>query len=104
MINGNLTKDEHKSLRAKYTADSDNLAAANAGLRSEIESVLSCKHERMAWTGHFTKFEALETIDRKMVTHLIHSIRVLAKDEIEISFNYQIEYDNAVEFFGKEAV
>ena len=104
MINGNLTKDEHKALRAKYAADSDKLTTANIGLRSEIEAVLSCKHERMAWTGHFTKFEALETIDRKMVTHLIHSIRVIAKDEIEICFNYQIEYDNAVEFFGKEAV
>jgi hypothetical protein len=104
MINGNLTKDEHKTMRAKYAADSDKLSAANAGLRSETEAVLSCKHERMAWTGHFTKFETLETIDRKMVTHLIHCIRVLAKDEIEIHFNYQLEYDNAVEFFGKEAV
>jgi DNA invertase Pin-like site-specific DNA recombinase len=104
MINSNLTKDEYKALKAKYAADSDKLTAANAGLRNEIEAVLSCKHERMAWTGHFTKFENLETIDRKMVAHLIHSIRVLGKSEIEINFNYQYEYDNAVEFFGKEAV
>ena len=103
MINGNLTKDEHKALKAKYTADSDTLVTANAGLRNEIEAVLSCKHERMAWTGHFTKFETLDTIDRKMVMHLIHSIRVLGKSEIEINFNYQFEYDNAVEFFAKEA-
>jgi hypothetical protein len=103
MINGNLTKDEHKALKAKYAADSNRLIAANAGLRNEIESVLSCKHERMAWTGHFTKFQELETIDRKMVMHLIHSIRVLSKSEIEINFNYQLEYDKAVEFFAKEA-
>jgi DNA invertase Pin-like site-specific DNA recombinase len=104
MINGNLTKDEYKALKAKYMTDSDSLTTANVGLRNEIESVLSCKHERMAWTGHFTKFESLDTIDRKIVTHLIHSIRVLGKSEIEISFNYQFEYDNAVEFFAKEAV
>jgi len=102
MINGNLTKDEFKALKAKYAADSEKLLAANAGLRNEIESVLSCKHERMAWTGHFTKFQNLDTIDRKMVVHLIHSIRVLGKSEIEINFNYQLEYDNAVEFFAKE--
>jgi len=104
MINGNLTKDEYKALKTKYATDSDTLTTANAGLRNEIESVLSCKHERMAWTGHFTKFESLDTIDRKMVVHLIHSIRVLGKSEVEINFNYQLEYDNAVEFFAKEAV
>ncbi len=103
MMNGNLTKDEHKALKAKYAVEIDTLIAANAGLRNEIEAVLSCKHERMAWTGHFTKFESLDTIDRKMVMHLIHSIRVLSKSEIEINFNYQFEYDNAVEFFTKEA-
>ena len=103
MINGNLTKDEHKAFRAKYTTDGDKLTTANASLRNEIEAVLSCKHERMAWTGHFTKFESLVTIDRKMIAHLIHSIRVLGKSEIEISFNYQLEYDNAVELFAKEA-
>ena len=90
MINGNLTKEEHKSLRAKYTTDSDILTTANAALRNEIEAVLSCKHERMAWTEHFTKFETLDTIERKMLIHLIHSIRVLSKSEIEINFNYQL--------------
>ena len=103
MINGNLTKDEYKALKAKYTAESDTLIAANAGLRCEIESALSCRHERMAWMGHFTRFENLDAIDRKMVMHLIHSIRVLGKSEIEISFNYQLEYESAVALLRKEA-
>ena len=103
MMNENLTKAEFKALKAKYAEDSDRLTAANAGLRNEIEAVLSCKHERLAWTGHFTKFETLETIDRKMVAHLIHSIRVVGKSEIEINFNYQLEYDNAVELFAKHS-
>jgi hypothetical protein len=55
----------------------------------------------MAWTGHFTKFENLETIDRRMVIHLIHSIVVLGKKELEITFNYQIEYENASAFVQK---
>ncbi|MCL2853593.1 MAG: recombinase family protein [Defluviitaleaceae bacterium] len=103
MMNGNLSKDEYKSLKGAYSADSDTLAIANAKLRNEIESVLSCRHERMAWTGHFTKFENLDSIDRRTVIQLIHSIRVLGKSEIEISFNYQLEYDSAVELFHKEA-
>ena len=103
MMNGNLNKGEFKSLKGKYTEDADTLIAANAKLRNEIEAVLSCKHERMAWTEHFTKFENLDHIDRKMVMHLIHSIRVFGKSDIEIAFNYQFEYENAVVLFEKEA-
>ena len=103
MMNGNLTKEEHRALKDKYSQDAEMLITANAQLRNEAEAVLSCRHERMAWTGHFTKFESLDTIDRRTVIHLIHSIRVLGKNEIEISFNYQLEYDNAVELFTKEA-
>ena len=103
MMNGNLSKDEHKALKSKYANDMEFLADANARLQSEIEAVLSCKHERMAWTEHFTKFENIEAIDRRMVIHLIHSIVVLGKKELEITFNYQIEYENASSFVRKEA-
>ena len=99
MMNSNLSREEHKALKDGYSVDAENLAKANVRLQTEIEAVLSCKHERMAWTGHFTKFESLETIDRRMVMHLIHSIRIISKTEIEINFNYQLEYDNAVELF-----
>lgn len=103
MMNGNLSKDEHKALKVKYADDAVLLTDANARLQSEIEAVLSCNHERMAWTGHFTKFENLEAIDRRMIIHLIHSIVVLGKRELEITFNYQIEYENASSFVRKEA-
>ena len=103
MMNGNLSKDEHKALKAKYSVDAETLAAANEKLHKEIEAVLSCRHERLAWTEHFTKFENLDGIDRRTVMHLIHSIRVLGKTELEISFNYQLEYENAVDLFQKEA-
>ena len=96
MINGNLNKDEYKALKGKYA---DSLAAANARLEDEVEAVLSCRHERMAWMEHFKKFENLDAIDRRTVINLIHSIRVLGKTEIEITFNYQLEYENAVELF-----
>ena len=99
MMNDNLSKVEYKALKDGYSIDADTLVAANARLQTEIEAVLSCKHERLAWMGHFTKFENLEAIDRRTVIHLVHSIRVLSKTEIEINFNYQLEYDNAVELF-----
>lgn len=102
MVGGNLSKEEYRSLKAKYQEDADTLAAANARLRQEIDDALSCKHERMAWIAHFREFANLDAIDRRTVVHLIQSIRVLGKTEIEIDFNYQAEYEAALALLRKE--
>jgi DNA invertase Pin-like site-specific DNA recombinase len=96
MISGNLSKDEYKSLKTKYTEDADLIATANEKYEKEIEAVLACNHERLTWTEHFANFGELDTLDRRTVIHLIHSIKVITKTEIEITFNYQLEYENAM--------
>jgi hypothetical protein len=96
MLGGDLSKEEYKSLKAKYTEDSDLLTAANVKLRAEIEDTLSLKHERMAWMEHFRAFENIQTIDRRAVICLIHSIVVKSKTELDITFNYKAEYENAL--------
>ena len=96
MINGDLSKEEHKALKSKYTEDADVLTQANAKLRVEIEDTLSLKHERMAWMEHFKAFENIEVIDRRAVICLIHSIHVHSKTELDITFNYKSEYENAL--------
>jgi len=97
MINGNLNKDEYNSLKGKYAKDADILIAANEKLQNEVENALSYKHERLAWMEHFKKFENLDVLDRRTVIHLIQSICIVSKTELEICFNYQLEYENAVE-------
>ena len=104
MISGDLGKDEYKLLKTKYTEDADLIIAANAKLEKEIESVLACNHERLMWTEHFTNFGELETIDRRTAIHLIHSIKVINKTEIEITFNYQLEYENAITVLANREV
>ena len=96
MINGDLSKEEHKALKAKYTEDSDILTQANVKLRDEIEDTLSLKHERMAWMEHFKAFENIQVIDRRAVICLIHSIHIRSKTELDITFNYKSEYENAL--------
>jgi hypothetical protein len=103
MVEGNLSKEEHKSLKAKYTADADALIVANERLHKEIKDALACKHERLTWMEHFKQFANLETIDRKTATILIKSIKITGKREIEIEFNYQAEYDAAIELIRREA-
>ncbi len=103
MIVGHLNKDEYKTLKTKYSADAAILISANEKLQKEIEAVLSCKHERLLWMEHFKNFAALSTLSRKTVIHLIQSIRVTGKRELEITFNYQSEYENALAVLAKEA-
>jgi DNA invertase Pin-like site-specific DNA recombinase len=102
MIGGNLSKDEYRSLKAKYADDADLLITANGRLRREIDDALSCKHERMAWIEYFKGFENLETLDRKTVATLIKCIRIVGKKEIEIEFNYQSEYETALAMVKRE--
>jgi hypothetical protein len=102
MISGNLSKDEYKSLKAKYGDDADILAAANERLKQEIEDAFSCKHERMTWIEHFKQFENLDALDRKTVATLINRIRIVGKREIEIEWNYKSEYETVLALLKRE--
>lgn len=102
MMGGNLSKEEYRSLKTKYTEDADILVAANARLRQEIDDALSCKHERMGWMEHFREFADLDAIDRKAVVHFINSIRVLDKTDIEIDFTFKNEIEKAFALLRKE--
>ena len=101
MMDGNITKEEHKTYKAKYTADADVLIAANERLRREINDALSCKHERLAWMEHFKQFANLDVLDRRTAAILIKCIRIIGKREIEIEFNYQADYDAAIELIRR---
>jgi len=104
MISGNLSKEEYRTLKNKYTNDAENLESVNERLKHEIDEALSCKHERLAWMGYFKDFANLETLDRKTVATLIRSIRIIGKREIEIEFNYKAEYEAVLALARKEAV
>lgn len=96
MINGVISKEDYKTLKSKYTENGNRLQRAIAKLRQELEDVRNNKSERLTWIEHFKQFEGLATLDRKAVAHLIQSIRVISKTELQITFNYQLEYENAI--------
>ena len=49
---------------------------------------------------HFKAFENIQAIDRRAVICLIHSIHVRSKTELDITFNYISEYENALAIVG----
>ena len=52
--------------------------------------------------GGMTKFEGLEELDRRTMVNLVRSIRVLTKTELDITFNYQAEYEQALTLLQRE--
>ncbi len=103
MITGNLSKDEYRQMKASYAADETRLNAAIERLGAELEGVLAGKSERIRWMEHFKRFGELATLDRRTVANLISHIRVLSKTELQVTFNYQDEYEDALALIGAPA-
>jgi len=101
MVSGLITKADYKKFKSDYNADETRLHNANEVLRQKHEDVLSGKGERLRWMEHFKHFDGLTELDRRMVISLIRSIRVVSKTELEITFNYQDEYEQALELLRK---
>ncbi|MBQ9117168.1 MAG: recombinase family protein [Clostridia bacterium] len=96
LVSGILTKEEFLIYKSKYNADIEQLRKAIAEWNEKLTDILENRSERNRWINHFMKFSTMEEIDRRAVTHLIRSIRILGKDEIHVEFNYQDEYKKAV--------
>jgi len=98
-----ISKDDYKNFKAQYTADENRLRDAIFLLEQQREDVLSGNSERLRWMEHFKRFEGLAELDRRMVISLIQSIRVLSKTEMQITFNYQAEFEKALTMIRGEA-
>lgn len=102
MVSGILTKEDYKSLKAKYTLDETRLKDAISDLEMKRDDALCGKADRLRWMEHFRKFEGLTELDRRTVVNLIQSIRIVSKTELAITFLFQMEYDKALELLRLE--
>lgn len=101
MINGIISAEDYKTFRAKYAEDGNRLQHAVSTLRQELENLRNHKSGRLLWMEHFKRFEGLTELDRKTVVHLIQSVNIMGKTELQITFNYQMEYEKALAACGE---
>ena len=102
MINGVISKDDYKTFKTKYANDEQRLREAIETLKAQLDDVLEGKSERLRWFEHFKRFGSLEELDRRTVVNLIHSIHIVSKTELTITFHYQAEYENALALLNRE--
>lgn len=96
LVEGMITKEEYASYKVKYTRQAEEIKAAITALKEKLKDVLENKSERNRWISHFTQFESMETLDRKALIHMVQSIWVRGKNELDIRFNYMDEYEKAL--------
>ena len=102
LINGIISKDDYRKLREKYADDEKHINEANEKLRKQLEDALAGKSDNLKWAEHFKRFGGITEIDRRTVVSLIHSIKITSKTKLEITFNYQSEYEGALALVRKE--
>ncbi len=100
MINKVLTKGEYKTYKAKYDNDCRQIENAIMLLKEELEEIQSGKGMGLSWIEHFKKYSKFENIDRKSVVSLINSIIIKNQNEIQVKFNYQLEYEKMRDKIG----
>lgn len=105
-VNGILNNDEYKRYKDDYDSEATIMDTAIASLKQELEDVKNNTSERLRWMEHFKRFSTMTELDRLAVIQLVHSIKVKAKKELQITFRYQSEFDKANRLMGnqKEAV
>ena len=97
LITGTISKEEYTDYKARYTRIAENAKESIRVLKEKLADVLENRSERNRWISHFTQFSTMETLDRKAVVHMIQSIKVIGKKELEITFTYQDEYQKAIQ-------
>lgn len=96
-VSGFLDKDEYKTLKDDYSRDMVRLQTAIDLLRQKMEEASSNTSQRLRWAEHFKRFSTMTELDRRAVIALIQSIEVIGKENLNITFRYQSEYDKAIQ-------
>ena len=100
LVNGVLSKEEFLQYKQEYSAKAEDIKAAIRTWNDKLAEVLENRGDRNRWINHFLQFSDMEVIDRSMVVRLIQSVVINADKSIEIRFNYQDEYQKAMEFIN----
>ena len=100
MIGGIISKEDYRSFKAKYSAEEQSMCDAIDSLKKQIEETLSGKTKGLRWIEIFKEFDNITELDRRTIAKLVHSIRVISKTELVVTFHYQAEFSSALTLLG----
>lgn len=83
-----------------YTAQVEKLREAVSLLRQKMAQSLDNTSDRLKWMRQFQEYQTMTELDRRAVVTLIQSIRVVSKEELQIHFRFQDEYEKALKMLS----
>lgn len=86
-----------------YTKQAEDIRESVRVLKEKLTEVLENRSERNRWISQFTQFSTLETLDRRALIHMVQSIRVRGKKELDITFTHEDEYKKALQLLALAA-
>ncbi len=95
-ISGILDKDDYKALKATYSKDEQKLNDTIKTLESELDECVNNTSKKALWAEHFKQFENISELDRNTVVQLIVSIKIFDKTHLQITYNFEDEYEQAL--------
>lgn len=95
-VSGVLSKDDYRDLKQQYTNDGKRIENAVDDAEKELDECKNNTSKRLQWIESFKQFENISELSRKVVVSIIKSIHIFDKQTIEITFNYNDDYNKAV--------
>ncbi|MDE6590733.1 MAG: recombinase family protein, partial [Oscillospiraceae bacterium] len=92
-----ISKKDYRDLKTYYTEQAEQAQEAIDLLRKEMERTVNSASDRLRWIQHFNAFSTMAALDRRAVIAMVHSIKVMGKNDLEITFRYQVEFRRALE-------
>lgn len=97
LADGMVDKAEYLELKAMYDRKSQEAQTAEGKLKQELENVLQNRSQDALWITKFKRYQNLDEIDRRIAVTLIDKIVIYEGCRIAITFQYQYNFNRAVE-------
>lgn len=85
---GIISKEDYTELYAGYNEKRKKAEESLRKIEHEIEDVLESKTEKYQWLKYFTEHQNIEKLTRTVAVELIDQVRVIDKNHIEVTFQF----------------
>ncbi|MEE1351665.1 MAG: recombinase family protein [Clostridia bacterium] len=96
-ISGILNKDDYRELKKRYNADAEKYATALSEFQQQLDDCANNTSKKLQWIEQFQRFENITELDRCTVIHLLSSIHIYDKTNLQITFNFEDEYKSILQ-------
>lgn len=100
-----LSKSEYASYKKDYDKELFRLKTAKDILISKYEQEKMTATDKLRWTEHFKEFRDMQTLSRRAVVQLIHSITLHfdGGKHIHICYRYENEYESIIKLLHEKS-